>query len=275
MTVGTGRQSEGSASMLITSAPELETQLRLESRLSELRLSLVEHPVYSAVHDLPQLRLLMREHVFAVWDFMSLLKRMQQLVTCTSVPWTPSTDPQACRLVQEIVVGEECDDDGEGGYASHYDLYLRAMQELGADAWPIRQFVGQIERGVYWRQALPSAAILPGTRQFVNHTLTLVEQRQPHEIAAVFFHGREDLIPEMFARLMGSLTVQGSAVDRLRYYLERHVDLDGDRHGPLAAQLLERMCQRDPQRRVQALLAACQALEARIGLWDHILAALP
>ena len=76
------------------------------------------------------LRLFMRDHVFAVWDFMSLLKRLQQIVTCIEVPWLPPGDPTTCRFINEIVLGEECDDDGQGGYASHFELYRPSVSQV-------------------------------------------------------------------------------------------------------------------------------------------------
>ena len=71
--------------------------------------------------------------MFAVWDFMSLLKAIQRELCGVGVPWVPSPNLQATRLVNEIVLGEESDEDGEGGYASHFVLYRRAMQRCGAN----------------------------------------------------------------------------------------------------------------------------------------------
>lgn len=249
--------------------PELSPLDRLES----LRHQLVEHPIYAEINTLGRIRLFMREHAFAVWDFMSLLKRMQQLCTCTSVPWVPSPRPELSRFINEIVLGEECDEDGRGGYISHYSLYLEAMHELGADTAPISGFVQRVGQGADIYRVLDQLPILPTTRDFVRFTLQLCRVGQPQEVAAAFFYSREDIIPDMFSRMLPVLGPQGVQVGRLLHYLERHVELDGDRHGPLARLAMEHLCEGDPHKQQQALTTAARAIEHRLALWDGILTA--
>ncbi|OYW16823.1 MAG: mangotoxin biosynthesis-involved protein MgoB [Planctomycetales bacterium 12-60-4] len=242
--------------------------------LPRLRRELLEHPIYSAVQDLQALQLLMREHAFAVWDFMSLLKRMQQVVTCNQIPWTPAADPEASRFILEIVLGEEADDDGRGGYLSHFEMYREAMRELQADTVPINRFLHSIQAREPWEDALRQCTILPETQDFVRFSLQTALNGQPHEVAAAFFHGREDVIPDMFSRLVETIRGQGAQVERLRHYLQRHIEVDGDHHGPLARRLLNRLCADDPVKMAEAEATACAALRHRIRLWDGVLAAL-
>ncbi|MDX1968006.1 MAG: DUF3050 domain-containing protein [Planctomycetaceae bacterium] len=255
-------------------APISPVQAAIANPLPQLRRQLLDHPIYLTVQDLAALRVLMREHAFAVWDFMSLLKRMQQVVTCNQVPWTPAADPEAARFILEIVVGEEADEDGRGGCLSHFELYREAMGEIGAETRPIDEFVAQIRAGVPWQSALDRAPIQPQTREFVRFSLDTALQGRPHEVAAAFFHGREDVIPEMFARLVDTIQHQGAEVERFRHYLQRHIEVDGDHHGPLAQRLLNRLCAGDPIKIIQAESTACEALRRRIGLWDGVLAAI-
>ena len=107
--------------------------LQHTSVLENLRFDLLNHPLYESVQTHENLRLFMREHAFAVWDFMSLLKRLQQIATCCDIPWSPASDASHARFINEIVLGEECDEDGRGGYSSHFELYLSAMEEVEAD----------------------------------------------------------------------------------------------------------------------------------------------
>lgn len=238
--------------------------------LEKLRQQLFEHPLYSAVQAADSLRLFMREHVFAVWDFMSLLKRLQQLVTCCEVPWLPPADAAISRFINQIVLGEECDEDGRGGYASHFELYLDAMDEVGADARPIRSFIAQLQSGVPFERAIDEARILPETRDFVLSTIRLTIQGQPCEVAAAFFYGREDVIPDMFARLVKSLPQEHVPVDRMIHYLQRHIELDANDHGPLARKLVDSLVGGDPVRAAAAQASACRAIRRRIELWNGI-----
>lgn len=239
--------------------------------LETLRQRLFEHPLYESVQTAQSLRVFMQEHVFAVWDFMSLLKRLQQLVTCCEVPWQPVADASLCRFINEIVLGEECDEDGLGGFASHFELYLQAMIEVGADTIPIREFTAALQAGVPLEAALTAAAILPSTRDFVRSTLKLACEGSPHEVAAAFFYGREDVIPDMFRRLVNSLPQQGVRVGRLAHYLNRHIELDANDHGPLAGRLVESLCQDTPAKVEDVMATARQSIQQRLDLWDGVL----
>ena len=84
--------------------------------LRPLRQQVVEHPVYRHIETLADVRLLMEHHVFAVWDFMSLLKALQRHLTCVTVPWVPQGDRHSRRLINEIVLAEESDEECGGGY---------------------------------------------------------------------------------------------------------------------------------------------------------------
>lgn len=120
---------------------------RLRDRLTPLRAELLGHPVYHEIDRPDSLRLFMSHLVFAVWDFMSLLKVLQRRLCSVEVPWLPAPDPDASRLVNEIVSAEESDDDGQGGFLSHFELYRRAMTRCGATTAPIDDFLTEL-RGV-------------------------------------------------------------------------------------------------------------------------------
>jgi hypothetical protein len=238
-----------------------------------VRARVLAHPVYARVAEVESLRVFMSNHVFAVWDFMSVLKVLQRRLTCVEVPWLQPADTVAARFVNEIVLNEETDEVAPGRFVSHFELYLEAMREVGADGAPVRDLQAALRSGGTPEAALGKIDTLPSTKAFVLYSLSLA-RRSDHEVAAAFLLGREDLVPQMFERLLGHLSGRGLRADSLELYLRRHIQLDGEEHGPLARRLLERLCGRDPARWREAAAAAREAIQARLQLWDGVLAAL-
>ena len=216
----------------------------------------------------------MEDHVFAVWDFMSLLKRLQQDLTCTRVPWFPADNARAARLINDIVIGEETDVDPDGSYVSHLDLYLRAMVDVGASTRQFDTFRSLARVGISVETAMVRTGVSSHVRAFVAHTMTLARSGSTEEVLAAFFYGREDIIPEMFSRLQKTLPGARDDNDPLRhfvYYIDRHIELDGDSHGPMGRELLEGLVANSPERDERALRAACNSIKARIELWNGTL----
>ena len=245
--------------------------------LNSLREALLDHPLYGNVASVAGLRLFMEDHVFAVWDFMSLLKRLQQDMTCIRVPWFPAENARAARLINDIVIGEETDVDPDGDYVSHLNLYLRAMEDVGASTSQFCTFCSLAQIGIPVDVALTRIRVPPHVRAFVAHTMTLVSTGTTEEVLAAFFYGREDIIPEMFSRLLGTLFDARNNDARLRhfvYYIDRHIELDGDSHGPMGRELLESRLANSPQGTERAMRAACSSIKARIELWDGTLSKL-
>ena len=243
----------------------------LEIDLAGVRDALIDHPVYPALRTIDRLRVFMANHVFAVRDYMSLLKSLQQRLTCVSTPWLPPPDPRAARIINEIVLGEESDEIAPGEYLDHFRLYLTAMREIAADTRPIEHFIAALRAGGEVEPALAAVKLAPSTRRFVLSTLEAT-RRPTHELAAVFLYSREQLIPQMFTRILEVLDASGLRAAALRTYLERHVAIDGEQHGPEARRLLAHLCGDDAARWREAAHAARGALEARRALWDGVAA---
>ena len=246
-----------------------ELQLMAE-RLRPLYRRLTEHELYSSFETAEDLHVFMESHVFAVWDFMALLKTLQRGLTCIDVVWMPSKFPISRRLVNEIVLGEESDLYGTRP-VSHFELYLTAMRECGAPTAAIDDFMTRLRAGATWHIALAMSGAPEPAYRFVQSTFAIIEGGKLHEIAAAFTFGREDLIPDMFrsficdqdARLSGKLAT-------LRWYLDRHIEVDGEDHGPMALQMVSELCGKDETKWGEAAQAAEGALRARIALWDGI-----
>ncbi|MFO2466565.1 DUF3050 domain-containing protein [Pseudomonas sp. 15FMM2] len=239
------------------------------------KLQLHNHPIFLEVNSPNKLQNFMQGHVFAVWDFMTLVKRLQQDLTCVRLPWLPPTDPLAARLINEIVLCEESDNGLGNGYSSHFELYLEAMREIGARTAPIEGFISLQREGVSIETALTRIDIHPAVERFVRCTLDIALNAPTHCVAATFVHGRESVIPRMFKRLLEGCEAMHHQAPSLCYYLTRHIELDTQDHGPAAELLLSRLTHANPQYKQQADSAAISAVENRIALWDGIRAGQP
>ncbi len=245
----------------------------LHQRLRPIRQRLLAHPVYESLRDLDDLKVFMSHHIFAVWDFMSLLKGLQRRMTCLDEVWLPQGERTARRLINEIVLGEESDEVG-GGATSHFEMYLDAMRQIGCSTAAIDAVLAEVRGG---RDVLTALAAAPAAaRQFSRTTFAIVKGGSLPAIAAAFTLGREDVIPDMFTVLVADLQRQGRAeTSILQDYLARHIELDGDHHGPMAEKLLLEVCGDNEANWQAAGQAAEDSLLARIGLWDGVVQALP
>ncbi|MFN9370489.1 MAG: DUF3050 domain-containing protein [Planctomycetaceae bacterium] len=245
----------------------------LQGALQPCRQNLLRHPLYDQLSESGRLRQFLEHHVFAVWDFMSLLKVLQRELCGTQIPWTPPRSTSAARLINEIVTGEESDLHPAGGYASHFQLYREAMQQFGADTWAVDQLVQSLRQGASLADALANPGIPAGARRFVKTTFTLIDTGDLPRIAGAFALGREILIPDMFRRIVQGLNQElGGGLTSLLYYLDRHIELDGGAHGAASEQLICELCGSDPQAWQQAQDGALTALQARLRFWDDIMA---
>ena len=245
---------------------------RAVANLQPLRGRLLAHPLYAAIDSPGALRVFMEHHAFAVWDFMSLVKAVQRQLTCLDVPWTPRGERRSRRFINEIVLGEESDDDGAGGFTSHFELYLDAMRQAGARTDRIEAFLDLLGHGETVDEALDHADAPLAARAFVRSTFRVIASGSLAAVGAAFTLGREDVIPDMFRALVVRLDdASPGHFGHLRRYLERHVDVDENRHAPMARALLETLCGDEPAHWSDAEAAAKQALEARLALWDGVL----
>lgn len=234
---------------------------------------LENHPllVGNSIQTIEHLRIFMEHHVFAVWDFMSLAKSLQHIICPSGNLWLPTRLQRTSgRLINDIILHEESDNDPfTHGYMSHFDLYCQAMTEIGANTTPINTFLNHVAtHGLKW--SLDNIAIPDASKKFMQYTFSVIEGGQAHEIAAAFTHGRETVIPQMFGRLVGQLNLNCLEVPRFSYYLDRHIEVDGESHGPASILLIQELCDYDPEKIVAAEKIAIQAIDARIKFWDDV-----
>lgn len=247
--------------------------------LAPLRQQLERHPLYASIRSPADLRVFMSHHIYSVWDFMSLVKTMQAVAAPVVVPWRPMGDAGARRLINQIVLEEESDlgppaADGSETYLSHFELYCGAMREVGADPGPALQFLDLVgAQGI--DAALRLGRIPEPARRFMQTTFGIIAEGKPHTVAAALALGREHLIPMMFRGLLRDFGIGADVAPLFHFYLQRHIHLDEDLHGPLSLRLLDHLCGDDVQRITAADTAARTALQARLAFWDGVAQAMP
>lgn len=244
----------------------------INEKIQPQKEQLLNHSLYKKIKTIDDLRQFQESHIYAVWDFMSLLKALQTTLTCTSTPWLPVGNPETRYLINEIVLAEETDISLDGKRQSHYEMYIDAMKSCGADTKPIESFLENVILTQNIFVSIKQSDLHSNIKDFLDFTFRVIEQGKPHEIAAAFTFGREDLIPEMFTAILKNFQTNFPETDlsKLIYYFERHIELDGDEHGPMAMLMINELCGESETKWKEVEEISIQALDKRIGLWDAI-----
>jgi hypothetical protein len=185
----------------------------------------------------------------------------------------PTPHAGSRRLINDIVLVEESDELG-GGFISHFELYLNGMSQAGADRTAIDAFIELLRRDVPVRTALKEAQAPGPAAEFSSITWKIVETAPVHCQAAAFAFGREDLIPDMFDKVVKVNRATGNQLSTFVDYLERHIQVDSEEHTPMAMQMLADLCGDDTGKWRQCEEMVNAALAARTTLWDGILTAI-
>ncbi len=244
----------------------------IQDKINDQREKLLKHKLYSNIETIKDLQVFTENHVYAVWDFMSLLKALQIKLTCTKTPWVPNSNSQTAYLINEIVLAEETDINQAGERKSHYELYLDAMVDIGAQIeFPIRT-IEKIASSENIFSSIDELQIHENIKEFLKFTFSIIKEGKPHKIAAIFTFGRENLIPNMFNEILREFekNITDKDISKLIYYFERHIELDEDEHGPMALEMVSMLAENDPKKWNEIESISIQALEKRILLWDAI-----
>lgn len=244
---------------------------KIKEKIEPFRQEIINHKVYSAIKDIDDLQVFMQYHVYAVWDFMSLLKSLQNNLTCTSVPWFPVGSAETRFLINEIVAGEESDVDLDGNRKSHFELYLDAMTQCGADTSKIKIFAETLKTTGDFNLSFSESQTPSEAAKFVDFTFKIIESQKIHLQSAIFTFGREDLIPGMFLSIINEIHKNfPNEISVFKYYIERHIEVDGDHHSHLALQMTANLCKDNEQLWKEAEEAVIQSLKQRIELWNGV-----
>lgn len=245
---------------------------KINASIQSQKDQLLQHSLYEKVKTVEDLHTFLENHVFAVWDFMSLLKALQEKLTCTTTPWLPTGNPETRYLINEIVLAEETDLTIDGKRLSHFEMYVDAMQDCGANTTPILAFLEDVNQTKNIFVSIKQSELHPNVKEFLNFTFRIIDEGKPHKIAAAFTFGREDLIPSMFTEILRNFQTNFPETDlsKLIYYFERHIELDADEHGPMAMKMITELCETNENKWKEMQEVSIEALEKRIGLWNAI-----
>jgi hypothetical protein len=243
---------------------------KIQNQTAILYSQLINHPLYKNISSIEDVRTFMEIHVFSVWDFMSILKTLQIHLTCTNIPWVPSKDKESRRLINEITLCEESDMIGNTTM-SHYEMYIEAMQQANASTQTIESIVMKLQNGYTYKEAFSNLAIKKEVKEFVDFTFEVINSNKIHLVAALFTFTRENLIPDMFIQIVNKINDnENIKLDKLVQYLDRHIEVDGDTHGPMAIKMIKELCDNDEKKWKEAQEIVDIGLEKRIKLWDCI-----
>ena len=245
---------------------------KINTSIQSQKDQLLQHSLYEKVKTVEDLHTFLENHVFAVWDFMSLLKALQEKLTCTTTPWLPSGNPETRYLINEIVLAEETDLTLDGKRLSHFEMYVDAMEDCGANTTPILAFLENVNQTKNIFVSIKKSDLHPNVKAFLDFTFRIIDEGKPHKIAAAFTFGREDLIPSMFTEILRNFQTNfpETNLDKLVYYFERHIELDADEHGPMAMKMISELCGTNETKWKEMQEVSVEALEKRIGLWNAI-----
>lgn len=242
----------------------------LEKNIHAQIVELNKHELYEKINSLESLGFFMERHSFAVLDFMSLAKRLQAEFSPINRFWTPPKHKEISRFINEIILAEESDELPNGTHMSHFEMYCEAMTEVGSSDRVVRNFVNELLRQQSLDGALERAYVPESAKRFIIGTYTMIEGRGVHEVASAFCFGREKIIPSMFLNLLNKMDIGEESAPMFYYYLKRHIEIDGDEHGPLAEKMLAQLCGQDAKKWMEAESAAREAINLRLNFWSDI-----
>lgn len=238
--------------------------------LKSHQIKLEQHPLLTknSIVDKKQLATFMEHHVYCVWDFMSLVKALQNSIAPSTWPWMPSTHTRngCARLLNDIILTEESDV-FEGRYVSHFDLYLEAMEEIGADTSLVREFV----RGIPEIGLFESMIKVPiPSRKFMESTFGFIGSGKPHVMASAFAFGRETVIPGMYMNMVEKIGITEEQAPKFYAWLKRHIQVDEEDHGPSSLKLVEILCEGDLEKIKEAEAAGHKSIDDKIEFWNSV-----
>jgi hypothetical protein len=242
---------------------------KLISEIENETLTLINHPLYNSIKTEEDVRIYMFNQVWCVWDFMTLVKSIQLNIVPSNILWMPPKYPELGAYIYEVLLTEETDK----GYnsetnSSHFQTYLKAMYESKVDTSSVAAFIKLLENGFDFGTATEKCGIHDEAKEFISTTFEFAKS-ELHISTAVFCLSREGVIPDIFMNLLANVSLSNN-FKIFNWYLNRHIYLDSQSHGPLSIKLFKTIVD-TPKKQDEALHASLKALKARNKFFDYIL----
>jgi hypothetical protein len=141
------------------------------------------------------------------------------------------------------------------------------MKNMGAKTDQLDKLTSRIIDNGYNEKYLDDVDTSNEVKSFLKYDLDVSLNGTLPEIVGAFTLGREKVIPNMFGYMIPAINETPTS-NYLITYLERHIDIDGDRHGPLSMKLLNASC--NNEQLSIAYAAAIKSLELRLSVWDRV-----
>ncbi len=243
----------------------------LEICISPVVEKIENHELFKLIISERKLAVFAESHVYAVWDFMCLMKALQRKLSCMETCWYPPVDSLGCHLVNQIISEEESDRTADGRYLSHFEMYLEGMEQCGADINGVSSFINDIRSNLQLKEALIKNSVPNSAKKFVLETFEIFDMKA-HEIAASFCFARENLTQRMFMPILESLAQNKNtkSIEKFLFYFRRHIELDGEEHGENAKNLLLNLCMSDDEKWEECQKSTLFSLQSRLKFLNGI-----
>ena len=249
---------------------ELSNKLADIEPIKTNRLSLERHRVFDQLITNEDLQLFMSWHVFSVWSHMSIIKRLQLEFTCTCLPWTPYRSAKAAYLINKIVSENESTALTNNTYLSQFELYLCAMEEIGANTFSIRTFVDLIAANMPLQDALKISNASPAIDEFVLTNTHIAISGSVEEVLGCMIYADEYISPKSFMRSSAGSALSRFDEEKFSLYLKMCCSTDPHRRHSDITNLLIEQTNGNESRLKTCLDAALGAIKRQANLWDAL-----
>ena len=252
---------------------------QFQNSIAPFNSKLINHKIYGQISDMRKTKIFMESHVFSVWEYLTMLKALQRELATRDISFLHENVPDLPYLINQIVLNEEIEEESRGEYLSAmglYQLYINSMDEIGADSNPIKYFVDCIKVNKNWNNTIRDTItrfdnIPIQTYEYLNYNLKMIELSEIHELAGIFFFGRED-INSKFILLIKSNIEHEKSLSNLKNIIKRHVDDDSKNKNPILGEYINNiLCKDDDKKWKKVEISVIEAIKKRIELWDGML----